>query len=91
MSATQFMSPAQSINRPKNPASVDSGGTVSTNVTYTQAKRAIYVGAAGDVVLTHAGGDVTYPNLAAGVWHAFPDFTGIKSTGTTAQDVVVGE
>ena len=49
---------------------------------------AIYVGTAGDVVVITAGGStVTLKNLAAGVIHHVR-IKRVKSTGTTAVDIV---
>ena len=51
---------------------------------------ALYVGTSGDAVITTADGNVTFPNLAAGMWHPMPPFTRVKATGTTATGLVAG-
>jgi hypothetical protein len=58
----------------------------STDLAYTS--RALYVGGAGNIVATMAGGgDVTFKNLTAGT--VLPvRVTRVKSTNTTATDIV---
>lgn len=51
---------------------------------------AIYVGVSGNVVLTTRAGDVTFKDLAGGMWHPMPPFTKVKATGTTATHIIVG-
>lgn len=50
----------------------------------------VYVGVSGDLVVTSAGVDITFTGVAAGEWHSMPPFSHVKSTGTTATDVVAG-
>jgi hypothetical protein len=60
-----------------------------TNEEATEA-RALYVGAAGNVVvLTHAGQVVTLVALAAGLWHPIR-VRRVNATGTTATGVLLG-
>ena len=50
--------------------------------------RGLYVGTSGDVVATMAdGNDVTFASLAAGIIHPIQCIR-VKSTGTTASDIV---
>lgn len=46
---------------------------------------AIYVGVTGSVVVTTGGIDVTFSNVAAGVWHPMPPFTRVKTASTAPQ------
>jgi hypothetical protein len=58
----------------------------STDLAYTS--RALYVGGAGNIVATMAGGgDVTFKNLTAGT--VLPvRVSRVKSTNTTATDII---
>lgn len=49
----------------------------------------IYLGATGSPVLTTEGGDITFANLVAGIWHPMPNFTHMTDAGG-ATGVVVG-
>jgi len=51
---------------------------------------ALYVGTSGDVVVTTPDGDVTFSAVAGGVWTPMPPFTRVKSSGTTATDIIAG-
>jgi hypothetical protein len=53
--------------------------------------RGVYVGVTGNLaVLDAAGNAVTITSLAAGVWHPLR-LSRIKSTGTTATSILIGE
>lgn len=53
-----------------------------------QKTRGLYVGTSGDVRVTMAGGHtVTYKNLSAGIIHPI-EVVAVKSTGTTATDIL---
>lgn len=87
---TTTLTAADSVDRPRAIALLDSGGTVASDVTLTRTARCIWVGTSGDVTITTAGADITLKAVTAGMWHPMPDFTAVKATGTTAQDVIVG-
>jgi hypothetical protein len=62
---------------------------VSGGDTYTL-QRALYIGGAGNVVITQKNGtNATYTALAVGVWHPIHS-KGIVSSGTTATNIKVG-
>lgn len=50
---------------------------------------AVYVGTSGSVIITSGGVDLTFANVAAGVWHPMPPFTRVK-TGSGAQNIIAG-
>ncbi len=52
--------------------------------------RALYVGVSGDVTITTLSGtNVTIDSLAAGVWHPIM-YKKVRSTGTTATNILTG-
>ena len=71
-----------------NSASIAASVTPSDS-TVLEATVGLYVGGFGDVAVTMTGGgDVTFTNLAIGVIHPI-SVTKVKSTGTTATNIVV--
>ena len=61
----------------------------STNHTFTEEIRALYVGGAGDVILTTKGGaSITLTALAAGVLHPIAGVASITKVGTTATGIL---
>lgn len=51
----------------------------------------VYVGgAAGDLSIRTAGGDLLFDNLEIGHWHRMPPFAGVNATNTTSTDIVAG-
>lgn len=61
---------------------------VPSDVDVITATKGLYLGAAGDVVVTMVdGSDITLKGLSAGVIHEL-NVTAVKATGTLATDIV---
>lgn len=60
-----------------------------TGVVTYGAACAVYVGVSGDVVVKVGETDVTFADLAAGMWHPMPPFTRVKEA-SDATGIVAG-